>query len=99
EHSTPAPRHQAGAGSSPLARGARSYPRWYAFKVGLIPASAGSTSARGLIRSRDGGSSPLARGARGELLRDEGENGLIPASAGSTRQTVLLSRCPAAHPR
>ena len=50
-------------GSSPLARGALIFSRWFLRRPRLIPARAGSTS-RGTERpGRDGGSSPLARGA------------------------------------
>ena len=72
EHDVAAPHRRARLGSSPHTRGARLIASWWAFRSGIIPAYAGSTS------------SPRMRGAGvGDHPRIRGEHRLVAARGGS----------------
>ena len=76
-------------GSSPRARGARRTCDRTSYRQGIIPACAGSTTARLPCWCSRWGSSPRARGARSLHLRGDDREGIIPACAGSTAYTDM----------
>ena len=86
-------------GSSPHARGTRSFPAQSASHARFIPACAGNTSTRGLQARRASGSSPHARGTRDVTRGTELWWRFIPACAGNTSAEVLPDLRGSVHPR
>ena len=86
-------------GSSPLARGLRDPPPGHVPGPGIIPARAGFTHRRRLVRRGGHGSSPLARGLRVRGADVHRGHGIIPARAGFTRRSAATGRPTRDHPR
>ena len=94
KHSISAP-----VGSSPHARGKHSFAEALAATLRLIPACAGKTEPKDVLKDLLTGSSPHARGKRlGGGLRFSLQ-GLIPACAGKTCLVSGTAQRERAHPR
>ena len=89
----------AGAGSSPLARGLPMVEEDGVYHLGIIPARAGFTTTPRAPRGRTRGSSPLARGLPEGGLPGIGLPGIIPARAGFTATCSTPSSSTQDHPR
>ena len=86
-------------GSSPLARGLRSYPTPPHSPAPDHPRSRGVYSMRSPRLMRLAGSSPLARGLRARWGMPGATHGIIPARAGFTRHIQPHRRLEGDHPR
>ena len=87
------------AGSSPHTRGALRFRRVVLELLRIIPAYAGSTSARWSPKYPSGGSSPHTRGARRAGGAGPPGRRIIPAYAGSTKLSSPALAARADHPR
>ena len=86
-------------GSSPHTRGARPVPVSQNYRIGIIPAYAGSTEEAMTPEEVMEGSSPHTRGAPDRAGVVGQTSGIIPAYAGSTGRGVTRVRPSSDHPR